>query len=164
MVIEILDNVKRGEIHLACSLYRLKILCTAIANFSSSVNELSSGSPSRIRIVLLISFGITTLPRLSILLTIPVAFMLLFHAFPVRSFAESCFLKTSLPEPNAQRFKICKIPALLLFTPGKFLCALSCLFSFFSILSTLFCHSFDNSPLYFLFFSAYAGIIRHLVL
>ena len=102
--------------------------------------------------------------RASILLTIPVAFMLLFHSFPVRSFAESCFLKTSLPEPNAQRFKICKIPALLLFTPGKFLCALSCLFSFFSILSTLFCHSFDNSPLYFLFFSAYAGIIRHLVL
>ena len=87
MVIEILDNVKRGEFHLACYLYRFKILCTAIANFSSSVNELSSGSPSRIRIVLLISFGITTLPRSSILLTIPVAFMLLFHAFPVRSFA-----------------------------------------------------------------------------
>ena len=102
MVIEILDNVKRGEFHLACYLYRFKILCTAIANFSSSVNELSSGSPSRIRIVLLISFGITTLPRSSILLTIPVAFMLLFHAFSVRSFAESCFLKTSLPEPNAR--------------------------------------------------------------
>ena len=33
---------KRGEFHLACSLYRFKILCTAIANFSSGVNELSS--------------------------------------------------------------------------------------------------------------------------
>ena len=44
-------------------------------NLSSGVNIVSVGSPSRIRIVLLISFGITTLPRSSILLTIPVAFI-----------------------------------------------------------------------------------------
>lgn len=39
------------------------------------VNVISSGSPSRMRMVLLISFGITTRPRSSILLTIPVAFI-----------------------------------------------------------------------------------------
>ena len=37
--------------------------------------KISSGSPSRIRSVLRISFGITTLPRSSILRTIPVAFI-----------------------------------------------------------------------------------------
>ena len=37
---------------------------------------ISSGSPSRILIVLLISFGITTRPKSSILRTIPVAFIL----------------------------------------------------------------------------------------
>ncbi len=37
-------------------------------------NVICDGSPSRIRRVLLISFGMTTLPRSSILLTIPVAF------------------------------------------------------------------------------------------
>ena len=42
---------------------------------SESVN-ISSGSPSLILNVLLISFGITTLPRSSILLTMPVAFIL----------------------------------------------------------------------------------------
>lgn len=44
-------------------------------NFSLGVNVIRDGSPSRIRIVLLISLGITTLPRSSILLTIPVAFI-----------------------------------------------------------------------------------------
>lgn len=39
------------------------------------VNVVSDGSPSRMRIVLLISLGITTLPKSSILLTIPVAFI-----------------------------------------------------------------------------------------
>ena len=48
---------------------------TAIRNFSNVVNVISGGSPSRIRIVRRISFGITTLPRSSILLTIPVAFI-----------------------------------------------------------------------------------------
>ncbi len=40
------------------------------------VNVISVGSPSRIRMVRLISLGMTTLPRSSILLTIPVAFIL----------------------------------------------------------------------------------------
>ncbi len=39
------------------------------------VNDVNNGSPSRILIVRLISFGMTTLPRSSILLTIPVAFI-----------------------------------------------------------------------------------------
>ena len=43
--------------HLACSLYRFKTPRAAIANFSSSVNELSNGSPSRMRMVRRISFG-----------------------------------------------------------------------------------------------------------
>lgn len=40
-----------------------------------TVNVLCSGSPSRIRMVRRISFGITTLPRSSMRLTIPVAFI-----------------------------------------------------------------------------------------
>ena len=44
-------------------------------NLSSGVNIVSVGSPSRIRIVRLISFGITTRPRSSMRLTIPVAFI-----------------------------------------------------------------------------------------
>ena len=42
---------------------------------SSCVNDVSDGSPSRIRIVLRISFGMTTRPRSSMRLTIPVAFI-----------------------------------------------------------------------------------------
>ena len=43
---------------------------------SVGVNVICDGSPSRMRIVLLISLGITTRPRSSILLTIPVAFII----------------------------------------------------------------------------------------
>ena len=49
----------------------------ALQNAYSCVNVICNGSPSLIRIVRLISFGITTLPRSSILLTIPVAFILI---------------------------------------------------------------------------------------
>ena len=45
-------------------------------NLSHCSNFISNGSPSRIRMVRRISLGITTLPRSSILLTIPVAFIL----------------------------------------------------------------------------------------
>ena len=44
-------------------------------NLSIGVNVVWDGSSSRILIVLRISFGITTLPRSSILRTIPVAFI-----------------------------------------------------------------------------------------
>lgn len=44
-------------------------------NLSHGVNAVCNGSPSRIRSVRRISLGITTRPRSSILLTIPVAFM-----------------------------------------------------------------------------------------
>ena len=47
-------------------------------NLSHGDNVVSDGSPSRIRMVRRISLGITTLPRSSILLTIPVAFMYFF--------------------------------------------------------------------------------------
>ena len=47
----------------------------AYKNRATGVNVVSVGSPSRIRIVRRISFGITTRPRSSIRLTIPVAFM-----------------------------------------------------------------------------------------
>ena len=47
----------------------------AYKNRAMGVNVVSVGSPSRIRIVRRISFGITTRPRSSIRLTIPVAFM-----------------------------------------------------------------------------------------
>jgi len=47
----------------------------AYKNLAMGVNVICAGSPSRIRIVRRISFGITTRPRSSIRLTIPVAFM-----------------------------------------------------------------------------------------
>ena len=42
---------------------------------SAFVNVICNGSPSRMRMTRRISFGMTTLPRSSILLTIPVAFV-----------------------------------------------------------------------------------------
>ena len=51
------------------------ILRIALQKLYSCVNDVSDGSPSRIRIVLRISFGMTTRPRSSIRLTIPVAFI-----------------------------------------------------------------------------------------
>ena len=46
-----------------------------MVNFSHRVNVVSEGSPSRIRRVLLMSFGMTTRRRSSMRLTIPVAFI-----------------------------------------------------------------------------------------
>ena len=57
--------------------FRLAKSSIAKQNLSHRVNAVCNGSPSRIRIVRRISFGITTLPRSSILLTIPVAFIIL---------------------------------------------------------------------------------------
>ena len=57
------------------SLYLSTTLCIATQNRSIGVNVVSRGSPSRMRIVRRISLGITTLPKSSILLTIPVAFI-----------------------------------------------------------------------------------------
>ena len=48
-------------------------LCIAKQNLSIGVNVVSEGSPSRLGRVLLISLGITILPKSSTLLTIPVA-------------------------------------------------------------------------------------------
>ena len=47
-------------------------------NFSHRVNDVCNGSPSRMRRVLLISFGMTILPRSSTRRTMPVAFIILF--------------------------------------------------------------------------------------
>ena len=59
---------------------RIPILCpsfrTPSIKISSFVNVISSGSPSRIRMVRRISLGITTRPRSSMRRTIPVAFTL----------------------------------------------------------------------------------------
>ena len=57
------------------------ICIIARQNFSHGDNVVSDGSPSRIRMVRRISFGMTTLPRSSILLTIPVAFIYFFLLF-----------------------------------------------------------------------------------
>mgnify|MGYP005765850547 len=62
-------------IHLPSHLSSSRIM--ANPNLSYSDNIICDGSPSRIRRVRRISFGMTTLPKSSILLTIPVAFMLL---------------------------------------------------------------------------------------
>ena len=53
----------------------LEISMIAYKNRVAGVNDVSVGSPSRIRMVLLISFGMTTRPRSSIRLPIPVAFI-----------------------------------------------------------------------------------------
>jgi len=58
------------------SIYLLTKLCIAIQNLSIGVNVVSKGSPSRIFKVLLISFGITILPRSSTRRTMPVAFII----------------------------------------------------------------------------------------
>ena len=50
--------------------------CIAQQNLSNGVNVVCEGSPSRILKVLLISLGITTRPKSSIRLTIPVAFII----------------------------------------------------------------------------------------
>ena len=47
----------------------------ALMKVCIGVNDISGGSPSRMRIVRRISFGMTTRPRSSIRRTIPVAFM-----------------------------------------------------------------------------------------
>ena len=63
--------------------------CIPEQNAISCVNVFSEGSPSRILIVRLISFGITTRPRSSIRLTIPVAFIFLFSPIS-KLFAAYC--------------------------------------------------------------------------
>ena len=66
---------ERSEFHSAVIL--CATLCTAQQNLSIGVNVVCEGSPSRIFKVLLISLGITILPKSSTLLTMPVAFIYL---------------------------------------------------------------------------------------
>ena len=58
--------------------FRLAKSSIAKQNVSHGVNDVCNGSPSRIRRVLLISFGMTILPRSSTRRTMPVAFIILF--------------------------------------------------------------------------------------
>ena len=60
-------------IHSAVLLYLFTTLCTAQQNRSIGVNVVSRGSPSLILRVLLISLGMTILPKSSTRRTIPVA-------------------------------------------------------------------------------------------
>ena len=60
----------------------------AYKNRATGVNVVSVGSPSRIRIVRRISFGITTRPRSSILRTIPVAFII-YNVPPIITFTHN---------------------------------------------------------------------------
>ena len=58
--------------------YSLLFICSiAVMYPSDHPNVVSEGSPSRMRRVLRISLGMTTRPKSSILLTIPVAFILI---------------------------------------------------------------------------------------
>ena len=70
---------------------------TPSIKISSFVNVISSGSPSRMRMVRRISLGITTRPRSSMRLTMPVAFTVSFS-----------FLFLVLPLVFAKRGGICK--------------------------------------------------------
>ena len=65
----------QSEIHPVTNLCHK--LCIAKQNRSIGVNVASKGSPSRMRRVLLISLGMTILPKSSTLLTMPVAFIYL---------------------------------------------------------------------------------------
>ena len=64
---------------------------------SFTVNVVSSGSPSRIRRVLLISLGITMRPRSSTLRTIPVAFIYLLSSLMSNYDASICKQRTIIP-------------------------------------------------------------------
>lgn len=76
----------------------------AKANIASQktdcVKVICNGSPSRIRIVLLISLGMTTLPRSSILLTIPVAFIYRYPFITIlrKLFASLAILSAGYPD------------------------------------------------------------------
>ena len=63
---------ERDDVHSAALLAKL---CIAEENLSKTVNVFSKGPPSRMRMVLRISLGITTRPRSSMRRTIPVAFI-----------------------------------------------------------------------------------------
>ena len=91
---------KRGEIHLAVILSTT--LCIARQNLSKGVNVVCEGSPSRMRKLRRISFGITTLPKSSIRRTIPVAvpdFCSALHCFAAK--IDRCHSLASLFLPQA---------------------------------------------------------------
>ena len=71
----IVKQYQRSDFHSAGILCTR--LCIAQQNLSIGVNVVSKGSPSRMRSVRLISFGMTILPKSSTLLTMPVAFLYL---------------------------------------------------------------------------------------
>ena len=74
----------------------------ALLNCSSDVNVVYEGSPSRMRRVRRISFGITILPKSSTLLTIPVAVPDIFVGFKPSSSVDRCHsLRSLLPPPAA---------------------------------------------------------------
>ena len=79
------------------------MLCIAQQNLSIGVNVVSEGSPSRMRRVRRISFGITILPKSSDLLTIPVAVPDIFVGFqkPSSSVDRGHSLRSLLPPPAA---------------------------------------------------------------
>ena len=64
------------QLPLGFKFHRFSSSSIAAQQESNRVHVVCNGSPSRIRMVRRISLGMTTLPRSSILLTIPVAFIL----------------------------------------------------------------------------------------
>src|SRR5699024_6183702 len=70
--------------------------------------KISSGSPSRIRNVLLISFGITTLPKSSIRRTIPVAFIVKPHFLTLFFFVLCQMLVSSLTLHHETQLSFCR--------------------------------------------------------
>ena len=61
---------KRSEFHPTVALYLFTTLCIAMQNRSICVNVVCEGSPSLIRVVCLIAFGITARLKSPIILTI----------------------------------------------------------------------------------------------
>ena len=93
----------------------LSRLPTAQANLSFTVNDVNNGSPSRIRRVLRISFGMTILPKSSTRRTMPVAFIS-FPLLVVNSSGSVCRFWGIMREPV---FKVKRqgIPRLRHFNP-----------------------------------------------
>ena len=81
-------------------------------NLSIGVNVVYEGSPSRILKVLLISFGMTILPKSSTLRTIPVAFIYLLSSLFTNYDASICKPERIIP---GMIFKILKLALTLTF-------------------------------------------------
>ena len=97
-----LINSRKNQSNSALLLYLSTILCIAQQNLSIGVNVVSEESPSRMRRVLLISLGMTILPKSSTRRTMPVAFIFL---SPLKTFRRGGVSPTAGRENRPLHFR-----------------------------------------------------------